>query len=241
MRYLKVNSMHKFSAQLTLGLSLKDEATFANFYPGKNAEIVIQLKKTASGESERVIFLSGTRGQGCSHLLQACCHFAHQHQLHSLYLPLSQLMTFTPEILNGLETFALICIDDLQVVSGQKEWEEGIFHLYNRIDNAGGRIILAADDTPKALQLKLPDLVSRLSWGIVYKLQPLTDDEKLSVLMMRAHHRGIILSEEVGKYILNHCPRHMGTLFAALDALDKASLAAQRRLTVPFVKEVLVI
>lgn len=231
--------MHKFSAQLTLGLRLKDEATFANFYPGKNAEIITELKKTARGEGERVIFLSGTRGQGCSHLLQACCHYAHQHQLSSVYLPLTELMTLTPEVLRGLESLDLICLDDLHAISGHEEWEESIFHLYNRMYDAGGRILIAANDLPKAIELGLPDLVSRLSFGIVYKLQPLMDEEKLSVLMMRAHHRGIILPEDVGKYILNHCPRHMGTLFAALDALDKASLAAQRRLTVPFVKEVL--
>jgi DnaA family protein len=56
---------------------------------------------------------------------------------------------------------------------------------------------------------------------------------------MRAERRGMILNEDVGKFILTHCPRHMSTLFAALDALDKMSLAAQRKLTIPFVKEVL--
>ena len=127
----------------------------------------------------------------------------------------------------------------MQVVAGHPEWEEAIFYLYNRVYDAGGRIVIAAHDLPKAIQLGLPDLESRLSWGIIYQLHPLSDEEKLIVLTMRALRRGINLSEEVGRYILTHCPRHMGTLFAALDALDKASLAAQRRLTIPFVKEVL--
>lgn len=231
--------MHKLSAQLTLGLSLKDEATFANFYATNNAETVVELKKTASGQGEKVIYLCGTRGQGCSHLLQAACHYAHQYHISSVYLPLANLISLTPEILNGLESLKLVCIDDLQVVAGHPEWEESIFHLYNRVYDSGGRIIIAANDLPKAINLGLPDLVSRLSWGIVFQLHPLADEEKLSILMMRANQRGISLSEEVGKYILTHCPRHMGTLFAALDALDKASLAAQRRLTIPFVKEVL--
>ena len=119
------------------------------------------------------------------------------------------------------------------------EWEEAIFHLYNRVKEAGGRLVMAAHDLPKAIRVQLPDLVSRFSWGVVYQLHSLVDEEKLAVLIQRAHHRGINLSEEVGRYILTHCPRHMGTLFAALDALDRASLAAQRRLTIPFVKEVL--
>jgi len=231
--------MLKPSTQLTLGLSLRDEATFANFYAGNNAEIVTALKKTASGEGERIIYLCGTRVEGCSHLLQACCHYAHKHQLGSVYLPLDNLISLTPEVLSGFESLSLVCIDDLHKISGRPEWEEAVFHLFNRIYDSGGRIIIAAQDLPKSINLALADLVSRLSWGIVYQLHSLSDADKIAVLIMRAHRRGISLSDEVGKYILNHCPRHMGTLFAALDALDKASLAAQRRLTIPFVKEVL--
>ncbi len=231
--------MYHLSSQLTLGLSLKDEATFDNFYTGKNTEIVEELKKTASGQGERIVYLCGSRGQGCSHLLQACCHHAHQSQLRSVYLPFTNLIMLSPDILSGLEELALICLDDLHLIAGQPEWEEAVFHFYNRVYDAGGRVVIAAHDLPKAIHVGLPDLVSRLSWGIVYQLHSLSDAEKLLVLTMRAHRRGISLSEEVGKYILTHCPRHMGTLFAALEALDKASLAAQRRLTIPFVKEVL--
>ena len=85
--------MQTLLAQLTLSLSSKDEATFANYYAGKNAEIVAELKKMASGAGERMMYLCGTRGQGCSHLLQACCHDAHQHGLTSVYLPLANLIT----------------------------------------------------------------------------------------------------------------------------------------------------
>jgi DnaA family protein len=231
--------MHKSSTQLTLGLSLKDEATFANFYPAKNAEIIAELKKTASGVGEHVIYIYGTHGQGCSHLLQATCHYAHQHHLSSVYFPLAHLISMSTDILNGLEQLDVVCIDDLHIIAGHAAWEEAIFHLYNRMHDAGKKIIVAANDSPKFIKLELPDVVSRLSSGIVFQLRPLMDAEKLLILIQRAHSRGISLSEEVGKFILTHYPRHMGTLFAALDALDKASLAAQRRLTIPFVKEVL--
>src|SRR3990167_1620434 len=237
--HIRVGIYMNLSAQLTLGLSLKDEATFDNFYLGKNAEIVIELKKLLKKQGERIIFLCGGRGQGCSHLLQAACHDASQQQLSSVYLPLANLLTLSPEILDGLETLSLICLDDLDVIAHHNEWEEAVFHLFNRTYDSGGSILFAAHTLPKSIHLHLPDLVSRLTWGIVYPLQPLTDAEKLAALIMRAHRRGMGLTEEVGKYILTHCPRHMNTLFAALEALDKASLAAQRRLTIPFIKEVL--
>lgn len=231
--------MQKLLTQLPLGLSLKDEATFDNFYPGKNAEIISQLKRVASGMGERVIYLCGVRGEGLSHLLQACCHEAHRHQIRSVYLPFANLLSLSPAVLNGFESFAIVCLDDLHVIAGNAEWEEAVFHFYNRVYDAGGRIVIAAHDLPKLLHFGLPDLVSRLSWGIVYQLHSLTDNEKLIILIDRANHRGMSLSEEAGNYILTHCPRHMRALFAALDALDEASLAAQRRLTIPFIKEVL--
>jgi DnaA family protein len=231
--------MNPLLSQLTLGLSLKDEETFDNFYQGSNTEIVTSIKNAVLNQGERIIYLCGTRGQGLSHLLQASCHFANQHHISSGYLPFSELLAFAPEVLEGFDAQSVICLDDVHMIAGKPAWEEAVFHLYNRVYDAGGRMMIAGHDLPKAIPFGLPDLVSRLSWGIVYQLHPLTDEEKLAMLMMRSKRRGINLSEEVSKYILTHCPRHTRTLLAALDALDKASLAAKRRLTIPFVKEVL--
>lgn len=231
--------MQSQQTQLPLSLRLRDEATFANFYPGSNLEILRSLEQIAAGSGERMVYLCGARGQGRSHLLQAACQTASQHQLTSVYLPLGNLLNFTPEALSGLESLSLVCIDDLHIIAGQLIWEEALFHLYNRINDSGKRLIIAANDLPKQIGLQLPDLTSRLAWGITYQLHALSDEEKLAALTMRADHRGMTLPEETARYILTHCPRHMGTLLAALDALDNASLAAQRRLTIPFVKEIL--
>lgn len=225
--------------QLTLGVGLKDEATFSNYFAGKNTLLLEELKKSARGCGERVLYFYGGSGQGKTHLLQASCHAANQQGLSSVYIPLANVVDFAPGIFEGMESLNLVCIDDMHVIAGKPAWEEAFFHAYNRIHDAGGQLIVTANVSPKSLGLVLPDVVSRLSWGIVFQLQSLTDDEKLRVLIMRAERRGMTLSEEVGKFILTHCPRHMSTLFAALDALDKVSLAAQRKLTVPFVKAVL--
>lgn len=231
--------MNDMINQLTLGVGLKDQATFANFVAGKNSLLLQELANTARGQGERVIYFYGTGGQGCTHLLQACCHEANQNQVSSVYLPIAELIHFSPAVFEGLESLKLICIDDVHTLAGKAEWEEAFFHAYNRIRDAGGHLIVTANTAPKSLGLVLPDVVSRLTWGMVFQLQSLSDQEKLNALIMRADRRGMTLSEEVGKFILTHCPRHMSTLFAALDALDKISLAAQRKLTIPFVKAVL--
>jgi DnaA family protein len=221
--------------QLTLGVGLKDEATFENFFPGKNTQLIEVLKNN----NERIIYFYGIGGEGCTHLLQACCHESRRHKQSAVYIPLNNLSDLSPNIFEGLEACHLVCIDDIHCIAGKREWEEAFFHLYNRIHDAGGRLIVTANVAPKLLNFILPDVISRLAWGIVFQLQPLTDNEKLQAITMRADRRGMTLTEEVGKFILTHCPRHMSTLFAALDALDKVSLAAQRKLTIPFVKTVL--
>lgn len=225
--------------QLALGLSLKEELTFANFLSGSNHEAVLALKKLAGEDAPQFIYLCSVGTLGASHLLQATCHAAHQAQHAAAYLPLADWVQFNPEILQGFEMMAVVCLDDLQVIAGKAAWEEAVFHLYNRIQAHGGRLVVVANDIPKQLRLQLPDLVSRLTSGVLYQIHPLSDDEKIQALKLRANGRGITLADEVARYILTHCPRHMGTLFAAFDALDKASLAEQRRLTIPFVKTVL--
>ncbi len=221
--------------QLILGVSLKDEATFENFYAGRNHELIATLKQAIKGVGEQIIYFYGAGGDGRTHLLQAACHEVPR----SVYLPLSQLIDLSPEILEELETLDLICVDDVDKIAGRANWEEAFFHLFNRARDAGKCLIVSANVPPKALKITLPDMVSRLTWGIVYQCHPLTDDEKLAALIMRADRWGMTLPEEVGRFILSHCPRHMSTLFAAMDALDKASLAAQRKLTIPFVKTIL--
>jgi DnaA family protein len=208
--------------QLTLGVGLKDEATFANYYAGQNGPLIHELKKAAGGLGERVIYFAGVGGAGCTHLLQASCHEANHHKLSAVYLPLASLIEYSPAVFEGLENLELVCIDDVHMIAGRPAWEEAFFYLYNRLHDAGKRLI-----------------VSRLAWGVVFQIQGLTDTEKLQVLTLRAQRRGMTLPEDVGKYILNHCPRHMATLSSAFEALDKASLAAQRKLTIPFVKTVL--
>lgn len=225
--------------QLTLSVSLKDDATFANYFSRQNAELVTELKRASAGEGQRTIYFYGAGGLGRTHLSQACCHYANQFGLPSIYLPFASLLSYSPEVLEGLEKLALVCVDDFHVIAGQRPWEEAFLYFYNRLLDAGGRLIITAKTTPKSLGLVLADVASRLTAGVVYQLQPLSDDEKLETLIKRAELRGLLLSEEVARFILTHCPRHMTTLFAALEALDKESLASKRRPTIPFVKEVL--
>ena len=225
--------------QLALRMWLRESATFANYVSGGNALPVTALQQACTGAAERFIYLWGSDGVGKSHLLQAACHSATAVGEGGVYLPLSE-PGLVPEMLDGLEQMAVVAIDSLDAVAGDRAWETAIFHLYNRIRDQGHGVLLVAANQPLPAQpLVLPDLHSRLAWGLVFQLQNLSDDEKLAALQQRAHQRGFELSEEVGRYLLRHYQRDMSALFELLELLDQRSLAQQRRLTIPFVKEVI--
>lgn len=224
--------------QLALEVQLRDDATLENFLATPAVQpLVLALQQQTGAEGEPMVYLHGSTGAGKSHLLQAACHLA---GTGALYLPLAELAEYAPgDVLQGVETLGLVCLDDLHAVLGQDDWELALFDLCNRARERGCRLLVAADGAPRALTVKLADLRSRLSWGIVYQLPQPDDDAKDAILRFRAERRGLSLSAEVSAYIVSRAPRSLESLLALLDILDKASLAEQRALSIPFVKQTL--
>ena len=229
--------------QLSLGVALNDEATLSNFYAPDHlplAQIVSVLRDRLIAGEEQFLYLWGAPGAGVTHLLQAACHQAIDAGLDVQYLPLDEMKEYPPQaLLDGMEQMSLVCLDNLRAVAGLPEWEQALFDLFNRIRDIGTRLLVGADATARELAVQLPDLQSRLSWGVTFQLPALADDDKVELLRFRAEQRGMEISENAARYILNHAPRDMGELITALNQLDSASLAAQRKLTIPFIKETL--
>jgi DnaA family protein len=225
--------------QLPLGLTLRDNARFESFHTGVNEEAVRTLHACAAGLGEPLVYVAGNTGLGKTHLLQAACHAAAQHQRSAMYLPLRQAAELSPSIFAGFEQTELVCLDDVDVIAGQAEWEQALFDFFNRLRDAGHTLLVTASARADQAGFALPDLVSRLGWGVTFVLKPLDDDTLLAVMMDRARSRGLELPPETAKYILARYPRELNSLFPLFDELDRASLVSQRRLTIPFVKSVL--
>jgi len=233
--------------QLALNIQLRDGSSFDNFYAVRNreaasgltlavqraADITAQIGRAGGFEQ---IFLWGESGCGKTHLLEAAARLVQEHGLAPAYVPFQTSLAFPPHFLEGLESSPLVCLDDLQVVAGNRLWEEAVFHLYERLRGGRGMLLVAATANPAHLGLSLPDLVTRLGAGLVYQLCSLTDDDKLAALRLRARNRGLDMSEDVARYVLSRYPRDPHALFLLLDRIDQASLAAQRRLTIPFIR-----
>lgn len=226
--------------QLALGVKLRDDARFDNFHGERNAEAARRLREATerSGATPSVI-VCGDRDTGKSHLLQAVCHLAEQSERAAVCVSMEELLPFGPDALGGLEFNDLVCLDDLDGVAGREDWEEAVFHLYNRVQDRGGQLVISLSDLPTARPFALADLISRLSHGLLVQLGINRDDDRLRILMARAEKRGLVMGEDVAAFILRRAPRSLAQLLAALDQLDDNSLKAQRRLTIPFVKSVM--
>jgi DnaA-homolog protein len=224
--------------QLPLGVRLPDRAVFASFLPARNAEALAHAQAIARGEIRGVTWVCGPAGSGKTHLLQAICAAAGE-RLRAGFLPLAQVAPLGCEMLEGLAQLECLCIDDLDRVTGEAAWERRLFGLLRETEEAGGALIAAAA-APAALQRwALPDLGSRLAAGAVFQLRPLDEAEQHAALQLRARLRGLELPEETWRWLRRRYPRDMRRLYELLDTLDEAALSAQRRLTVPFIRDVL--
>jgi DnaA family protein len=222
--------------QFPLNIGLSDNASLESFLPGSNVQAVADTARSSAGQGEPFLFLWGPGHAGKTHLLQAACRHAGDLSRSAAYIPLGLAEQFAPELLTNMDDMDLVCLDDIQEVAGQGDWEEALFHLFNRLRDKGAVLLVTADRSPATLPFRLPDLVSRLTSGVSYRLKNLDEEEKLTALKEAAHRRGMILSDETAQYILKHCARDMGSLLAFIERLDRESLAAQRKPTIPFVR-----
>jgi DnaA family protein len=225
--------------QLPLGIALRVGADLEGFHAGANAQALRAVEGIASDPGEAFVYLWGPAGVGKSHLLQAACGAAGRASRRAGYLPLAGIGELGPAILEGWEHLDLVCLDDLEAVAGNPDWEQALFHLFNRLRDENHQLLVAARNSPAANGIQLADLASRLTSGLTVRMEPLGDDDLLAALALRAERLGLELPEDTARYLLRRFRRDMRHLCDLLDRLDQASLAAQRRLTVPFVRGVL--
>jgi DnaA family protein len=199
--------------QLLLDIQPVPAPTLKNFIPGRNAEALHHIQLAAQGAPEaRFIYLWGSGGSGKSHLLQACADLA---------------------LLHGVK---LIKADDVHQLS--EEAQIALFNTCNQLRETGGALLASGEAAPMQMGLR-EDLATRLSWGLVYQLHPLSDDEKAQALKAHATERGMRLPDEVLDYCLRHLRRDLRTLMITLDALDEWSLTAKRPVTLPLLRQLL--
>ena len=224
--------------QLTLGVQLKERATFASFLTARNVELVAHLHHLAANTPGGSTWIAGPHTAGKSHLLHAVCA-ATPVGKRAGYLPLETLLPFGPAALEGAENLDVACYDDIQVIAGNDEWERCLFSLWHRALERNTTLLFTARENPAQIAFGLEDLKSRLASSAVFAVRELNDEEQVEALNLRADLRGFELPVETARYLQHRFPRDMRTLCEVLDTLDDASFAAQRRITVPFIRDVI--
>lgn len=223
-------------SQLALPLKLADHAVFDSFYAGGNAPVVAFLRDRILERLEHGCWVWGATGTGKSHLLQALCARAADG---AQYLPLHELNTAGPDVLEGQGVRNIVCLDDLHSVAGDNAWELALFDLANQLADNGGALVVSATSPPRESGIRLVDLGSRMSKLPVFHLQPLDDAGRIEALRLRAEMRGLDLPPKTASFILRRSKRDMASLYSQLDKLDSAALQAKRKLSIPFVRDVL--
>lgn len=219
-------------AQLPLALRLRASSSIASFIVGDNPLLLAALEALAGDEAGQ-LYLWGEPGSGRSHLLEAKVREAGDG---GCFLAATELQALAPEVLEGLEQFSLVAIDDIDLLAGQASWEEALFHLYNRLQQKGGSLLVSAQQPPKDAGFQLADIASRLAAGPVWRLLPLSEDGLLELIMQRGRAVGLEVGDEVARYLLNRSVRSSVALMTLLEELDRLAMAHQRRLTIPFIR-----
>ncbi|HEU0152038.1 MAG TPA: DnaA regulatory inactivator Hda [Arenimonas sp.] len=223
--------------QLPLSLRTPPDQQFDAFHG--QPDVRDAVRAGARGASGDWLYLAGPAGSGKTHLLLAACAEATAAGRRAAYLPLPAFAGRLEQALSAQEGAALVCLDGLEAIAGQAADEVALFHFHNRARASGAGVMYAARAQPAALGLGLPDLATRLGQCVRLALAPLDDAGRREVLRQRGARRGLDLDDAVLDYLLRRVDRDLGSLTRLLERIDRASLAAQRRVTIPFLRTLL--
>jgi DnaA family protein len=227
-----------FAGQIPLPLEPRRPDRLEDFIAGPNRRALAAVHQLLD-EPDGFLVLEGVRGTGKSHLLNAACHAARDRGLGAFYLALGGLPPAAAASLEGLQALDLLCIDDVDRVAGEPAWEEALFRCFNSVRAAGGRLLVSTTRPLSTIDFHLPDLASRLGWGVRQRLRVLDDAGKLTLLQQRAEMLRIDVPTDVQQYLLKHGKRDPASLLAALERLKDAAFSEKRRITVPLARRTL--
>ena len=224
--------------QLALSVQLRSTASFDTYFAGPNEAAVLALRELQTLPTSG-IYLFGPDGVGKSHLLQATARQFQQRGLRVAYLPLASFAERPVELLDGADEADLLALDDLDIVSADRDWAYALIRSFDRLRANQRRWLVSAAGATDRLDCAVPDLRTRLDQAVRFGLRSLDDADRARWLRENALARGLELPEDAARWLINHLPRDAASLIAALETLDRASLSAKRRLTLPFVQKTL--
>lgn len=229
--------------QLPLKINLRDDASFETFVTEQEAIALTlsQLQQHDQAQYAGCYYFYGDSGVGKTHLLQAACRFYTQKQRQSVYFPMANsALPLIPDVLQGLEVTDLICLDDVDQILSDASWERALANLIAKSRVQGHRVLLAGNTPLADWKLSSDSLRQELFSITPIPLSALQAPRELVLALQRhALYKGFELPLEVGNFLIKRFSHDLQELLAVLGLLEQATLAEKRRLTLPFVKDVL--
>ena len=222
--------------QLTFPWSAKPKLIFRDFYTNKeNLNLVNDLKEQEAGD----IIIQANSNLGKSHLLQSVCNYYNEIGKSSFYLPIKTALDYEPSVLDSIHEIDLICIDDIDFLAKNDNWERAIFNLINQCQQSTSRIIFSLSVSIDRAGFNLPDLISRLNKLLKYNVANLENEDIEGAISLIIEHNSINIGDKEINYILNHAKRDIAYLKQILFKLDEYSLSTKKKITIPLIKEII--
>jgi DnaA family protein len=224
-------------AQIPLPLSFDKRFSLQNYISESSSYIEQQLMALFDETGESLIGLWGGADSGKTHLLNACAHYARHCGIPFHLFDANQLGVVKPGSFYDFPEGSVVGIDNIDLLAGNRLWEEQFYQLVNRVKQGELRFVFSMSRQPRDTGFRLPDLKSRLMWGLLIALHQADDMQIQKVLKRRARLLGLELDDDVLNYLLNHFSRRLSVQMQMLYKLDQAALSAQRKITIPLIRK----
>ena len=220
--------------QLTFPWSKLNKFTFDDFFfDSSNEEIKLALKNNDD------LFLYGAKSSGKSFLLQSTCNYYALDNKSSVYIPISEAIKHGTGFIDSLEGLDLICLDGIDLIASNQEWEVGIFNLINNCHTSKCRLIFSSCINPSSINFELNDLRSRIKKIDHIELYPISDVNLPKAIKFVSQLRSINLGDKEINYLLTYTKRNMSDLVEIISKLDQLSMELKRKITIPLIKEII--
>jgi DnaA family protein len=238
-----VSALKILPSSLHQKINLRNDASFSTFVADQEliAQTLSCLQQPDKPQYAGCYYFHGVDGVGKTHLLQAACRFYSLKQMQSVFFPLmDKNLPLIPDVLTGLEVTDLVCLDGVEAIIGDEAWEKSLANLIAKSKVQGHRVLLAGQMPIADWPMVTDALRSEVFSIMPIPLTQMTEKDSIILALQRhAINRGFEVSVEVANFIIKRFSLDLQELLAVLDLLEQASLAEKRRLTLPFVKDVL--
>ena len=227
--------------QLIFPFQINQKASFDSFFCSPdNQNLMTRLADIAISQDANEIIIHGEKGSGKSFLMQAICNELSSSEKQFAFIPMKKALNMGVEIFQNLGSLDTVCIDDLQLILANQEWETALFNLINECQQSKCSLILSPGGTqPVEDSFVHPDLLSSIKRMEFLPLHAVQDELFNQAIVFVAQQLEIKIDNAELEFLLKHQTRIFSLLVENIITLDKQAASLKRKITIPLIKETL--